>query len=217
MEAFIGLLVLVLLLVMIIVGPGVRVVPQARRDVVERFGRFRRLLGPGVNVIVPVVDRVRAKIDMREQLLACHPIPVINSEKHVVTVHMVVYYRVGDPATAYQVDNLPRTLEQAGVDAVREVVEPIELDRIPHSYFEINHSVGRQLDRAAGAWGVTVTRVDITDIELPPSAREPLQHRIRQLEQELSELRRAAGMSVDGSGPSTDDVSGVSDEREASG
>ncbi|HEX2773640.1 MAG TPA: SPFH domain-containing protein, partial [Micromonosporaceae bacterium] len=85
---------------------AVRIVPQQRMDVVERLGRYKRTLNPGLNLLVPFVDAVRTKVDMREQVVSFHPQPVITSDNLVVSIDTVLYFRVVDPVRAtYEIAN----------------------------------------------------------------------------------------------------------------
>lgn len=195
MEAFIGLLVAVLaLLVVITVVKAVRIVPQARRDVVERFGRFRRVLGPGLNVIVPVVDRVRTKVDMREQVFSSHPQPVITSDNLVVNIDTVLYFRVIDPqAATYQIASFLQAIEQLTVTTLRNVIGSMDLETTLTSRDEINRKLQAELDETTGKWGVKVTRVEIKAIEPPPSIRDAMEKQMR-----AERDRRAAILNAEG-------------------
>jgi regulator of protease activity HflC (stomatin/prohibitin superfamily) len=92
------------LVVVFLVASTVRIVPQARRYNIERFGRYRRTLQPGLNLVVPVADRINTKLDVREQVYSSDPRPVITEDNLVVNIDTVLYYQITDPrAAAYEV------------------------------------------------------------------------------------------------------------------
>ena len=95
-----GLLVLVLLFAILLLAKTVRIVPQARAGIVERFGKYTKTLPAGLNIVVPFVDRVRYLIDLREQVVSFPPQPVITSDNLVVSIDTVIYFQVNDPKSA---------------------------------------------------------------------------------------------------------------------
>jgi regulator of protease activity HflC (stomatin/prohibitin superfamily) len=198
---------------------AVRIVPPARQDVVERFGRFHRILAPGHHVIVPLLDRVRSKVDMREQVHRTGPQPVISVDNVVLAIDTVLYYRVTDPrAVTYEISDPRQAVEQLAVTGLRNVIGGMDMDTVLGSRDQLNRQVQSVVDDRAMKWGVKVTRVEVNTIEAPPEARDPLLGRIRQLEAELRDLRQAAGLAPEGSpGSPTDDLSRTYDKREASG
>src|SRR6266480_5439612 len=99
----------VMLLVVVPIARSVRVVPQQRMDVVERLGKYQRTLKPGMNLLMPFLDKVRSKVDMREQVVSFPPQPVITSDNLVVSIDTVLYFKVVDPVRAtYEIANFPR-------------------------------------------------------------------------------------------------------------
>jgi regulator of protease activity HflC (stomatin/prohibitin superfamily) len=147
---------------------------------------------PGLNVLVPMVDRVRAKVDMREQVLDTTPQPVITADNLMIQVDTVLYYRVLDPrAATYQISDMRAALQHLTVTLLRNVIGAMDVTTTLSSRDEINRAVQAGTDQNTAQWGVKVTRVEIKELEPPPSVREPLRHRISQLERELADLRRA--------------------------
>jgi regulator of protease activity HflC (stomatin/prohibitin superfamily) len=195
MEAFIFLVVTAIsLLVVVAIVKAVRIVPQARRDVVERFGRYRRTLGPGLNVILPMIDRIRAKVDMREQVFSSHPQPVITSDNLVVNIDTVLYFRVIDPESAtYQIRSFLQAIEQLTVTTLRNVIGSMDLETTLTSRDVINRKLQAELDETTGKWGVKVTRVEIKAIEPPPSIRDAMEKQMR-----AERDRRAAILNAEG-------------------
>lgn len=195
MEFLYVVLAAIILLVVVTIVKAVRIVPQARRDVVERFGRFRRVLGPGLNVIVPVVDRIRTKVDLREQVFSSHPQPVITSDNLVVSIDTVLYFRVVDSeAATYQIASFIDGIEQLTVTTLRNVIGSMDLETTLTSRETINRRLQAELDETTGKWGVKVTRVEIKAIEPPPSIRDAMEKQMRAERDRRAQILNAEGV-----------------------
>jgi regulator of protease activity HflC (stomatin/prohibitin superfamily) len=170
----------VVLLVVVTVSRALRVVPQQRMDVVERLGRYQRTLKPGLNALVPYLDKVRTKVDMREQVVSFPPQPVITSDNLVVSIDTVLYFRVVDPVRAtYEIANFLQAIEQLTVTTLRNVIGSFDLEKALTSREEINRHLSGVLDETTGRWGIKVTRVEIKAIEPPPSIRDSMEKQMR--------------------------------------
>jgi regulator of protease activity HflC (stomatin/prohibitin superfamily) len=180
-EIFIWVLVAgVALIVVVTMMRAVRVVPQQRMDVVERLGRYQRTLKPGLNLLVPFIDAVRTKVDMREQVVSFPPQPVITSDNLVVSIDTVLYFKVVDPVRAtYEIANFLQAIEQLTVTTLRNVIGSLDLERALTSREEINRHLSGVLDETTGRWGIKVTRVEIKAIEPPPSIRDSMEKQMR--------------------------------------
>lgn len=180
MEIIFAIVVIAVVLAAVTtLGKMVRIVPQQRMDVVERFGRYRRTLGPGLNVIAPYVDRVRTKVDMREQVVSFPPQPVITSDNLVVSIDTVLYFRVINPKDAtYEIASFIQGIEQLTVTTLRNVIGSMDLEQTLTSRETINRHLQAALDETTGKWGVKVTRVEIKAIEPPPSIRDAMEKQI---------------------------------------
>jgi regulator of protease activity HflC (stomatin/prohibitin superfamily) len=184
----------VALWVVVTMYKSVRIVPQQRKDVVERLGRYRRTLSPGMNILVPVLDSVRAKVDMREQVVSFPPQPVITSDNLVVSIDTVLYFRVVDPVRAtYEIANFLQAIEQLTVTTLRNVIGSMDLEKALTSRDEINRHLSGVLDETTGRWGIKVTRVEIKAIEPPPSIRDSMEKQMR-----AERDRRAAILTAEG-------------------
>jgi regulator of protease activity HflC (stomatin/prohibitin superfamily) len=173
---------------------AVRIVPQARNDVVQRLGKYNRTLTPGLKVLVPFIDTVRTKVDLREQVQSFPPQPVITSDNLVVSIDSVLYYRVVDPyAATYEIANFLVAIEQLTVTTLRNVIGSMDLERALTSRDEINRHLALALDEATGKWGIKVTRVEIKAIEPPPSIRDSMEKQMR-----AERDRRAAILNAEG-------------------
>jgi regulator of protease activity HflC (stomatin/prohibitin superfamily) len=194
-EAVLLIVILgVALIALIAVMRAVRVVPQQRMYVVERLGRYQRTLTPGLNFLVPFMDAVRAKVDMREQVVSFPPQPVITSDNLVVSIDTVLYFRVTDPVKAtYEIANFLQAIEQLTVTTLRNVIGSLDLERALTSREEINRHLSGVLDETTGRWGIKVTRVEIKAIEPPASIRDSMEKQMR-----AERDRRAAILTAEG-------------------
>src|SRR6201996_9368877 len=148
------LLVLVLGLAVLAVVRSVRIVPQARAGIVERFGRYHRTLYAGLNLVVPFVDRLRPLIDLREQVVSFPPQPVITEDNLVVAIDTVIYFQVTDAkAATYEIANYVAAVEQLTVTTLRNVVGGMALEKTLTSRDEINNALRGVVDAATGNWG----------------------------------------------------------------
>ncbi|UPK74803.1 SPFH/Band 7/PHB domain protein [Nocardioidaceae bacterium SCSIO 66511] len=179
MELLVPIIVAAVLMVFLVVS-SVRVVPQARRYNIERFGRYRATLQPGLNFIVPVADRVNTKLDVREQVFSSEPQPVITEDNLVVHIDTVLYYQITDPrSAAYEVANYLQAIDQLTVTTLRNVIGSMDLERTLTSREEINAQLRGVLDEATGKWGIRVNRVEIKAIDPPPTIKEAMEKQMR--------------------------------------
>ena len=174
MDTTLGIVVAaVLLFAVIALVKAVRMVPPQRWDVVERLGRYKRTLTPGLNVIVPFADAVRAKVDMREQVASLPAQPVITSDNLLILIDTVLYFRVVDPVRAtYEISHFRKALERLTVTTLRDVIGSLDLDGALSSREEINRRLWSALDEMTRRWGIKVARAEVTAIEAPPRVRD---------------------------------------------
>ncbi|KAA2265714.1 SPFH/Band 7/PHB domain protein [Solihabitans fulvus] len=179
MTAFIVLAVIVLL-VLIIAVKSVLVIPQATAAVVERLGRFKGVAAPGLNFLVPFFDRVRARIDLREQVVSFPPQPVITQDNLTVSIDTVVYFQVTDPrAAVYEISNYIVGVEQLTTTTLRNLVGGMSLEETLTSRDQINNQLRGVLDEATGRWGIRVARVELKAIDPPPSIQDSMEKQMR--------------------------------------
>jgi regulator of protease activity HflC (stomatin/prohibitin superfamily) len=181
-------------LVAVILFKTVRIVPQASVFVIERLGKYSRTLEPGIHLLVPVVDHVRSKMDIREQVVGFPPQAVITKDNLVVGIDSVIYYSIMDPAAAqYKIENVVTAIEQLVVTTLRNVVGGMQLEEALTGRDHINERLATVLDEATGKWGVKVNRVEIRGIEPPPTIRDAMEQAMR-----ADRGKRAAILTAEG-------------------
>ena len=185
---------LVLLFMIIVISRTVRIVPQAQACVVERLGRYSRTLQAGLHILVPFVDRITSKLDLREQVVSFQPQPVITEDNLVVSIDSVIYFQVTDPkAATYEIQNYIWGVEQLTVTTLRNVVGSMDLEATLTSRDQINNQLRGVLDEATGKWGIRVNRVELKAIDPPPSVQESMEKQMR-----AERDRRAAILTAEG-------------------
>ena len=185
----------VVIFVVVVLFRAIRIIPQARAGVVERLGRYHKTLSPGLNLVVPLVDRVRPLIDMREQVVSFPPQPVITEDNLVVSIDTVVYFQVTDArAATYEIANYLGAVEQLTTTTLRNVVGGLNLEQALTSRDNINGQLRVVLDEATGKWGIRVGRVELKAIDPPLSIQDSMEKQMR-----AERDRRAAILTAEGS------------------
>ncbi|WP_367047078.1 SPFH domain-containing protein [Streptomyces sp. Je 1-332] len=188
------LILVAALVVVFLVASTVRIVPQARRYNIERFGRYRRTLQPGLNLVMPVADRINTKLDVREQVYSSEPKPVITEDNLVVNIDTVLYYQVTDPrAAAYEVADYLQAIDQLTVTTLRNVIGSMDLEGTLTSREEINARLRTVLDDATGKWGIRVNRVEIKAIDPPNTIKEAMEKQMRAERDKRAAILHAEG------------------------
>jgi regulator of protease activity HflC (stomatin/prohibitin superfamily) len=191
-----GLVVLLLLVifVIILIFRTIRIVPQQTSLIIERLGKFSRTLEGGLHILVPFVDKVRANVDLREQVVSFPPQPVITSDNLVVSIDTVIYYSVIDAKSAvYEIANFIQGIEQLTVTTLRNVIGSLDLEQTLTSRDQINGQLRGVLDEATGKWGIRVNRVELKAIDPPPSIQDSMEQQMR-----AERNKRAAILTAEG-------------------
>ncbi|MDT4949146.1 MAG: hypothetical protein QOJ37_1741, partial [Pseudonocardiales bacterium] len=166
--------------VLVVLSRAIRIVPQARAYPVERLGSYDRTLSAGFNTLLPGIDRVRARVDLREQVVSFEPQPVITEDNLVVHIDTVLYFQVTDPrAATYEIANYLQAIEQLTVTTLRNVIGGLDLERTLTSREEINGQLRGVLDEATGKWGIRVNRVELKAIDPPKSIIDAMEKQLR--------------------------------------
>ena len=193
--AEIAIAAVVALLVVITVMRSVRIVPQARARNVERLGRYRKTLEPGLNFVLPMIDRVKPMIDLREQVVSFNGAPVITEDNLVVLIDTVLFFQVTDPRAAdYEIVNYIQAIEQITATMLRSVIGSMDLEQTLTSRDKINALLRGVLDDASGKWGIRVTRVELKAIDPPKSVKDAMEKQMRAEREKRAAILTAEGV-----------------------
>src|SRR5437762_13834783 len=188
------LVVIVAVIVLSTLARSIRIIPQARARVVERFGRYQRTVNAGLTIIVPFIDRLRPLVDLREQVVSFDPQPVITEDNLVVNIDTVIYFQVTDPRSAtYEIANYIQGIEQLTVTTLRNVIGGLELEDTLTSRDNINAQLRGVLDEATGKWGIRVNRVELKAIDPPATIKDSMEKQMR-----AERDKRAAILTAEG-------------------
>ena len=204
-----------ILLAVVIISAGVKVVPQSETRVVERLGRFHSVLSPGLNFIIPFIDRPKiiytrtvqavggrpvvrmvatSVIDLREQVYDFPSQQVITRDNVTTEINALLYFQITDPKKAvYEIDNLPNAIEKLTQTSLRNVIGELELDETLTSRDTINSKLQVILDEATNKWGVKVNRVELQDITPPESVRVAMEKQMQAERNRRAEILNAEG------------------------
>ena len=177
-----GLVLLAVLVIfaVIVVAKAVALIPQAEAAVIERLGRYSRTASGQLTLLVPFIDRIRARVDLRERVVSFPPQPVITEDNLTLNIDTVVYFQVTNPrAAVYEISNYIIGVEQLTTTTLRNVVGGMTLEQTLTSREVINNQLRGVLDEATGRWGLRVARVELRSIDPPPSIQASMEKQMK--------------------------------------
>ncbi|RZP03743.1 MAG: SPFH/Band 7/PHB domain protein [Gammaproteobacteria bacterium] len=186
-----SVLVFLVLLILYIVYLGIKIVPQSKVFVIERFGKFTKSLESGLSLIVPFVDRVAFKVDILERQLPAFKISVITEDNVEVGLESTVFFRVLDAAkSVYRIRDVNAAIQNTAISVIRSAAGKLELDDLQSSRESMNQEIAERLTQAAEVWGVEVTRTEILDVLIDEQTKDS------QRQQLNAERERRAAIAI---------------------
>ena len=189
-----GFYLVLAVFLLVIIFTGVRIVPQSEKHVVERFGRLKSVLGPGINFIVPFLDRIKHKVSVLERQLPTNSQDAITSDNVLVKVDTSVFYRITEPAkTVYRIRDVDGAISTTVAGIVRAQIGQMELDEVQSNRSQLIDAIKTSIEVAVNDWGVQVTRAELLDVNLDQATRDAM---LQQLNAERA--RRAQVTEAEG-------------------
>ncbi len=176
---------------------SIRIIRQSSVGIVERLGKFHKKAEQGINVIIPLIDSFRAKVDLREQVVDFPPQPVITKDNVTMMIDTVIYYQVTDPFSyVYEIANPIMAIENLTATTLRNIVGDLELDQTLTSRDIVNTKLRAILDEATDKWGIKVNRVELRNILPPQDIQTAMEKQMRAEREKREAILRAEGQKT---------------------
>ena len=189
-----GVLVFLAILIIYVVYLGIKIVPQSKVFVIERFGKFTRILESGLSLIIPFIDRVAFKVDILERQLPSFQMSVITEDNVEVELVSTVFFRVLDAAkSVYRIRNIDLAIENTAISVIRSAAGKLELDDLQSSREAMNQEIAARLSKAAEVWGVEVTRTEILDVLVDEKTKESQRQQLNAERERRATIAKAEG------------------------
>ncbi len=173
---------------------AIKVVPQSKVFVVERFGKFSKTLPAGINIIIPIIDQVRHRISILERQLPAFDISVITKDNVEVVLEATNFYRITDAArSVYRIENIDRAIQTTAESIVRSAAGKLDLDELQSSRQQMNEEILRNLQNAAEVWGIEITRTEITDVRVDEQTKDAQRQQLNAERQRRAVVAQAEG------------------------
>ena len=189
-----GVLVFLAILIIYVVYLGIKIVPQSKVFVIERFGKFTRILESGLSLIIPFIDRVAFRVDILERQLPSFQMSVITEDNVEVELVSTVFFRVLDAAkSVYRIRNIDLAIENTAISVIRSAAGKLELDDLQSSREAMNQEIAARLSKAAEVWGVEVTRTEILDVLVDEKTKESQRQQLNAERERRAKIAIAEG------------------------
>lgn len=193
-SALLVFFILLVVLLIVTATMSLKIIPQNFAGIVERLGKYRTTLTPGPHLIVPFLDRVRYRVDQREQVVSFPPQGVITEDNLTVEIDTVILYTVNNPVAAtYEIVNYIEGIHQLTTTTLRNIIGGMTLEHALTSRDQINRTLSAELDAATGRWGIKVSRVELKSIDPPPTIIDAMEKQMR-----AERDKRAAILTAEG-------------------
>jgi regulator of protease activity HflC (stomatin/prohibitin superfamily) len=181
-------------LVVILIVKAVKIVPQSEQHVVERFGRLRAVLGPGINMIVPFIDRIAHKISILERQLPTASQDAITRDNVLTQVDTSVFYRITEPEkTVYRIRDVDSAISTTVAGIVRAEIGKMDLDEVQANRNSLIDTIKSTVEEAVGDWGIEVTRAEILDVNLDAATRAAMMQQLNAERARRAQVTEAEG------------------------
>ena len=196
-SAGVGVLIAIAIIVLIVVIAliaGIKIVPQARAYVIERFGAYEKTWETGLHILIPFIERVSKQVSLKEQVADFDPQPVITKDNVTMQIDTVVFFQITDPRLfAYGVENPIRAIENLTATTLRNIIGEMELDHTLTSRDTINSKIRAILDEATDPWGIKINRVELKNIKPPHEIQDAMEKQMKAERERRESILRAEG------------------------